>query len=79
MIKAFLLVIGLVITIKSWVDCGNDHNSLDCELCGDPATTWNCFSDGPKRVCKGCDDSINKFYGEKCDLSCIQKKEKKTE
>ena len=46
---------------------------MKCELCGDPATTWNCFGDGPKRVCKGCDDSINEFYGSKCDLVCIQK------
>lgn len=52
---------------------------LKCDLCGDPATTWNCFSDsdGPIRVCKGCDDSINEYYGEKCDLHCMTKKEVK--
>ncbi len=47
---------------------------MKCELCGDPATTWNCFGDGPKRVCKGCDDSINKFYKTKCDLTCMKEK-----
>lgn len=76
----YWLVIGFVILIivKSWLDFGSDHKTLKCELCGDPATTWNCFcdGDGPIRVCKGCDDSINKFYGEKCDLICIRKKEK---
>ncbi len=57
--------------------CEKYKSVLKCELCGDPATTWNCFGDGPKRVCKGCDDLINKFYKTKCDLTCIQKKENK--
>ncbi len=49
---------------------------MKCELCGDSATTWNCFGDGePKRVCQGCSDSIDKFMENKCDMACIQKKE----
>ena len=44
---------------------------VKCEFCGDPATTWNCLGDGPKRVCKGCNDSINNHYGVDCDLHCM--------
>ena len=66
---------GRIVSSKKW----HNHKALKCELCGDPATTWNCFGDGPKRVCKGCNDSMNDYYGEKCDLACIPKKENKTE
>ncbi len=54
-----------------------NSKSLNCELCGDPASTWSCFGDGePKRVCQGCSDSIDKFMGHKCDMACIKKEDK---
>ena len=66
----------IIIELRERAKKLKEKTNVKCELCGDPATTWNCFGDGPKRVCKGCDDSINEYYGEKCDLHCMTKTEK---